>query len=180
MKKIPNNRCRFRDLRFVISNLFRISDFGFWICKRGFTLLFAVLVGSLLFSIGIAIANIAIREVVLSAAGKQSEIAFYAADSGAECALYWDIQEKKFPAAAGGVLPTFACAKKIITAEKVDSIDGGAMTSFTLLLGDTAEAACAKVEVSKTAQTKIESRGRNECGTGDNPKRVERAIRVRY
>jgi hypothetical protein len=61
-------------------------------CQRGFTLLFASLIGSLMFSLGIAIAHLSLKEIVFSSAGKQSETAFFAADTGIECALYWDLR----------------------------------------------------------------------------------------
>ncbi|MBI1974968.1 MAG: hypothetical protein HYS57_01250 [Parcubacteria group bacterium] len=137
--------------------------------------MFAALAGSLLFSVGIAIANIAVRELALSSTGRESQFAFYAADSGAECALYWDIQEKRFPSVPDSAAPIICNTASV--ALSVAAISGGARTSFTLPLRDTA---CALVSVSKTSSTLIESRGRNDCGAGDNPARVERAIRVRY
>lgn len=133
--------------------------------------MFAVLIGSLLFSVGMAIAHLAVREVMLSAAGKESETAFFAADTGAECALYWDIREEIFD----GTPVPFSCAGRNITPTQ-----SGTKASFTLQLGEAASAPCAVVEVDKASGTKIESRGRNECGTGANPARVERALRVRY
>src|SRR3989338_5832622 len=58
-------------------------------CSCGFALLFAMLASSVMLSIGLAILNIALREVTLSSYGRESVIAFYVADAGAECALYW-------------------------------------------------------------------------------------------
>ncbi len=149
---------------------------------RGFTLLFAVLIGSLLFTVGVAIANLAVKELALSAAGMASEEAFYAADTGTECALYWDLR-------VTGVFPKSAFdaknAKSSIKCNSAnvdlshDSVeDDAATTTFSIMLGS----GCAEVTVGKTrsGRTIIESRGRNDCGTNDNPGRVERALRVRY
>ena len=58
--------------------------------KKGFTLLFAVLISSLLLSVGIAILDLSIKEFALAAASRESQYAFYAADDGLECGLYWD------------------------------------------------------------------------------------------
>lgn len=58
--------------------------------KRGFTIFFAMLVGSLALAVGIAIYDLTVREIDLSAAASQSQYAIYAADTGVECALYWD------------------------------------------------------------------------------------------
>jgi hypothetical protein len=56
----------------------------------GFTLFYAMLVGSLALAVGLAIYDLTIRELDLSATATQSQYAIYAADTGAECALYWD------------------------------------------------------------------------------------------
>lgn len=60
--------------------------------NQGFTIFFAVLVGSLALAIGLAIYDITIRELDLSQTATQSQYAVYAADTGAECALYWDFK----------------------------------------------------------------------------------------
>ena len=59
---------------------------------RGFTIFFAVLVASLSLSIGLAIYDLFVRELLLSQTATQSQYAIYAADTGIECALYWDIR----------------------------------------------------------------------------------------
>ncbi len=58
--------------------------------SRGFTLFYAVLVSSLLLALGLAIFNITYKELILSAGARESAVAFYAADAGLECALFWD------------------------------------------------------------------------------------------
>lgn len=63
---------------------------------RGVALLFAVLVAGLLMSIGLAIYNLSVWELLLSYARRESLYAFYAAESGVECAIYWDARQK-FP-----------------------------------------------------------------------------------
>jgi len=57
---------------------------------QGFTLLFASLIGSLVFTIGIAILNISLKQLSLTTAGRESQQAFYSADAGVECALFLD------------------------------------------------------------------------------------------
>jgi len=64
--------------------------------SRGFVLPFAVLLSGILLSIGLAIFSITLKELVLSAAGRESQFAFFAADAGAECALYWDLKHPGF------------------------------------------------------------------------------------
>ncbi len=171
--------------------------------KSGFTLLFAVLVGTLLFALGIAISNIALKEIILSTAGKASEGAFYAADTGSECALYYDLVVSKsvptFPNSSSAPKgSSIRCGGQDIalTGTNFEYPSAGlpqtaATTTFDLSLSNsTLYPACVEVKVGKTApqgqvagHTVIESRGRNDSdctNTSDNPGRVERALRVRY
>lgn len=64
--------------------------------NRGFTLLLAALIASTVLSLGSSIFLIAQKQLLLSSAGRDSQFAFYAADAGAECALYWDVRQDAF------------------------------------------------------------------------------------
>lgn len=157
----------------------------FHVPSRGFALLFAVLVGSLLFSLGLAIAHLSIKEIVISTAGKESEHAFFAADTGVECALYWDLNvgatELIFPSSNDDTgRATIGCNGSLAVPVFLDEESSTAATStFTL---NFSPVGCVEVAVGKTVSgfTIIESRGRNDCTAGVNPARVERALRVRY
>lgn len=59
--------------------------------ERGVVLLIAVTISSLVLIIGIGILSIVTKETVLSSLSKNSQIAFFAADSGVECAMHWDL-----------------------------------------------------------------------------------------
>lgn len=59
--------------------------------SRGVTLFYAILIGSIILLIGASMLNLALKEFLLSASVRESEYAFFAADSGSECALYWDL-----------------------------------------------------------------------------------------
>ena len=139
----------------------------------GFTLFFAVLIASLLLAIGLAIFNITIKELVLSSSVRDSEFAFYAADSGAECALFWDRTQDAFSTTSPQ--PQIVCNGAGIPV----SINEG--TSIFTIDVDPADNYCSVVTVIKgeSGSTTIESRGYNTCNTA-NPRRVERGIRVRY
>lgn len=65
--------------------------------QRGFTLLLAALVASIVLALGTSIFQLAQKELTLSSIGRDSQFAFYAADTGAECALYWDVRYQSFP-----------------------------------------------------------------------------------
>lgn len=62
--------------------------------KNGFTLLFAVLIISITLSLSLGATNLVISQLTISRDTRESLEAFYTANAGAECALFWDIQYK--------------------------------------------------------------------------------------
>jgi|TARA_Y100000310_G_scaffold345866_1_gene471954 hypothetical protein len=143
--------------------------------KKGFTLLLAVLISSLLLAIGLAIFNITIKELLLASSGRESQFAFYSADTGTECALYWDLKQ--------GAFSTSTTSSINCNGTAIPGMGGGGYGAQNVFQLDfSPEPYCAIVTVTKTTgpeRTTIESRGYNSCDTG-NPRRVERAIRVVY
>jgi len=156
------------------------KDFG--VTSRsegGFTLLYSVLVTGLLLSIGLAIFNIALKEIQLSGTARDSQFAFYAADAGMECALYFDVQQDAFNVAS--FPPDITC-----TGQTVSVSGGGAYgipAIFTLDFSNvSSEPYCAIVSVLKEEiprRTTIVSRGFSTCDT-NVPRRVERALRATF
>ena len=73
---------------------------------EGFTLLIAVITTSLLLLISFAVVNIAVRQLVISNSGVESQYAFYVADSGIECAAFWDLKNPGGTSAFSSVNPT--------------------------------------------------------------------------
>lgn len=160
--------------------------------SRGFTLLLSILIASLLLAIGLAIFNIILKEVLLSSIGRESQFAVYAADAGTECALYWDLIGRSFATSSASAPPSSGvlCNNADVAAAGGPSGAGpweisglspaGATTRFRFSFPP--ESYCTIVTVTKTSnptRTTIESRGYNTCDTG-NPRRVERAFRVKY
>ncbi|MBI5005114.1 MAG: hypothetical protein HZC03_00715 [Candidatus Lloydbacteria bacterium] len=149
---------------------------SFFICEsanrnnRGFVLLYAVLVASIALSIGISLYGITLKELLISSSSRDSQLAFYAADAGAECALYWDVQEKAFSTSTQN---SIACASLPMT------VGGGTISNFSI--SSFPNGACADVIVDKSIfpQTVITSQGYNTCNLND-PRRVERTLRVTY
>jgi len=62
-----------------------------------------MLVASLALGVGLAIYDLTVRELDLSSTATQSQYAVYAADTAAECALYWDAKGPNL----GGVTSAF-------------------------------------------------------------------------
>ena len=73
--------------------------------QKGFTVLLAALVASLVLTLGISIFSIAKKQVILSSLGRSSQFAFYAADTAAECALYWDVRFQLFSSTSIATTP---------------------------------------------------------------------------
>ena len=74
--------------------------------QDGFTILVAVVTASILLIIAMSIGGIALKEQILSASGKESQVAFFAADTGMECVLYWDQQQGVFVPDVNGNAPS--------------------------------------------------------------------------
>ncbi|MSU55591.1 MAG: hypothetical protein EXS46_03605 [Candidatus Taylorbacteria bacterium] len=150
--------------------------------QKGFALIFSILATSVLLAISSAIWNLAIREVVLSSFGRESQIAFYATDAGVECALYWDFKGAFAANVDLGYMSAIYCGSHIPIFPTIISSDAtSAVTTFSI-----AEGLCADIKVTKTkpegslsVHTMIESRGHNTCNVSDLTY-VERGLRVNY
>lgn len=163
----------------------------------GFAMLFAVLTSSVLLSIGLSIFNLTIKELALSSSGRESQAAFFAADSGVECALYWDVVGTAFATSSeSGAVPAFSCAGQNISISESRSASAATTTfSFSPTNSTTGALPCVYVSVGKYISsgqdlTTIVSRGYNvgyvasEAGSnkcvGTDSLKVERALRISY
>ncbi len=61
----------------------------FFKIKKGFVVLFAVILVSIILTISLSLFNITFKQLYLSSVVKESQHAFYFADSAARCARYW-------------------------------------------------------------------------------------------
>lgn len=163
---------------------------------RGFTVYFAVLIASLSLALGLTVVDLLTRELALSQVATQSQLAIYAADTGSECALYWDSKYSDadgsyFPTSTASSMPSpgsnILCANKDISASDagttLELAANAATTTFTLNLGSTQASPCVVVTIGKSGavseqRTVVTSQGRNTCAAGTL--RVERTLRVSY
>lgn len=146
--------------------------------QRGFTLLMSVLIASVLLALGYEIYNLAVKEVTLSSAGRESQFAFFAADTGIECALFSDTKFDAFSTTSPISEITCGVATSSLTRQYVGT---SLVTTFGFSLGSGTHTQCVDVRVTRETpkRTIIESYGHNTCVL-DNPLRLERAIRVTY
>ncbi len=175
---------------------------------KGFTIFFAVLVASLALSVGLVIYDLLLRQLALSQVATQSQYAIYAADTGAECALYWDLKytdavpgdsdasvfatsSRMVPndtgdsASAGTVLcngqDIVAGAAPISTAWIVDPITTtAATTTFWISMGSAVVSACAKVEVAKNGNPSQTTIISHGYNTCGTSLRLERSLQINY
>lgn len=57
--------------------------------KKGFALLLALIVSSVVLAIGVSILDVSINQINLSATARESEFAFQAAHAGMDCMQFW-------------------------------------------------------------------------------------------
>ncbi len=164
--------------------------------SKGMTLFIAVTVMSILLIISYAVINIAIKGSQFATSGRDSQFAFYGAEAGLECAIYWDSESNSFststpgsPISCGG--SSLATDVAITGTTTLTRIGGGGDANQTSTFGFVMNVSgsnpvdhCAVVTVRKYYSgpdliTYIKSRGYNTCDVS-NPRRVERGIEVTY
>lgn len=69
--------------------------------QKGFTLLYSVLISSIVLAASLSIINIALKQHKLSALSRESQVAFYAANTGIDCAIYWEAKKRAVTDAGG-------------------------------------------------------------------------------
>lgn len=157
--------------------------------KKGFVILIAVLVSSLMISLGAFIANIAVKELQLSSSGRDSQTAFYAADSGLECALYQDLRVQSFSASSSDPGPSEVYCNGQTWSIVSQSGDATSATTYFDVIFEYDQppqlSPYARVKVEKSDigtiadKTTVEARGYN-IRDALSPNRVERALQVIY
>jgi len=146
--------------------------------QSGYALLTSIILTATLSLIAYAVANIALRQLSITTTNVESHNAFYTADSGLECAMFWDVKNPSntsYSAFDPNISQTsITCGGSTVLPTRVTS-GTDVITSFQIPVGSS----CAIVYVTKGAgnATTIESRGYNTCGIGP---RFERAIRMTY
>ncbi len=153
--------------------------------NQGFTLLVAVMVTSLLLIVSFVVANVALKQLVISQSSEESQYAFYNAESGMECAIYWDFEGgvSQFDISAPG---SVNCNSQFITTDSqtlpppavgLSRIGAAASSIFSINFTK----GCAIVTVTKdvSGDTTIESTGYNTCVAG-SIRRLERGVELTY
>ncbi len=158
--------------------------------QKGFTLLIAIIVTSMFLIVSFVVINVALKQLILSYAGEESQYAFYAADSGLECASYWDLKDSNNSAFSTSTAGNITCNSQGISTgsqtvptipSQPSRIGGGGNANPTSIFYLTFTKGCAIVQVTKQANgyTNIDSRGYNTCNTS-SPRRFERGVNLLF
>ncbi len=149
---------------------------------RGFALFIAIVTSATLLLVSTGIISVAVKEAFLTTANRHSQEASYAAATGVECALSWDLKNPGISAFATSTTATITCNGQSFVVGGL-----GGQSNFTLTFSP--EPYCAEVRVTRRRarpeltppikSTTIESLGYNNCDP-TNPRRVQRAIGVSY
>jgi hypothetical protein len=147
-----------------------------YIHSRGFTLLISIILVSVALSIGVALLDIATKQVILAAGARQSQVAFYNADMAMECALYWDQKQNAFDYSSPAEEVRCGTASTTVTAA------GGSSPrtrTFTISCPGGGTAGSVTIYKESTGAATLFSSGYNTCDA-TNPRRIERGLKVSY
>ncbi len=141
--------------------------------RRGATLLMAMLVAAVMLSASVAVANIALQEITFSVSERDSNKAFFAADLGLECGIYWDLTKNVFLDNNNNFVDIQCGGTEITTRNG----QGGVEVGFDI----NGEGYCSKVLIKKTGpESTVESRGYSSGCNEFTDRTVERALRSTY
>jgi hypothetical protein len=155
--------------------------------QKGYAILFAVVVISAISVIVAGLTNTSLKQVVLSSLAKDSQIAFYQADTASDCAFYAEMVHslqsgnENFFQTNG---QAWSCGGEDLI---VRSVDNG---NYDLVPTEALEVSndpCFRISVVKNITetdppsvfVNIKAKGYNVCNK-NNPKIVEREIEINY
>ena len=149
--------------------------------NSGVTLFIAIIVMGTLLLISTTIVNVAVREAFITRTARESQFAFYAADTGAECAIYWDVKNPSGISAFSTTTGSTIFCNKDANNLSNQWVVGGSDTSIINKITFFPDPYCAIVTIRKNddGSTEVESFGYNTCDPASS-QRVERAVRVTY
>ncbi len=116
--------------------------------NTGFVLLFAVTISAILLAIALGVMSVTYKELIFSTSARATNDAFFAADNGAECALYYDkLSNSQFP--INGTAPTNLICGSNTFSPTSSGIATNKTYAFTLVGMGSTGTSCAKVTLNK-------------------------------
>ncbi len=145
---------------------------------RGFTLFIALIMTAVILSVGLALLNVSYKQVILASTTKNSALSFYHADSGIECALFWD-SKLAFDYTAPLSPHTINCDGTNITFTVDDANPAQHIRTFTIPCPTSGYLASVQIYKANTGRTTLYSNGYDTCDPASRT-RTERGIKARY
>jgi|AntAceMinimDraft_13_1070369.scaffolds.fasta_scaffold06404_2 hypothetical protein len=168
--------------------------------EKGFVILFAILISSIILLITSGMFNVIQKQVLLSAYSRESQRAFYASDAAIECALFHDIspflEKTHFP--MEGISPDLKCGGSVIQVQQLGQVSEEYDKTFAFrYFSDDDQVGCSYILVEKSLvgglyETRITAAGFNTCieqtvdeytfrkPDFDDPSLLERRLTVSY
>lgn len=150
--------------------------------QKGYAILFTVIIVSAISVITAGLTNTAYKQLVLSSLAKDSQSAFYQADTAADCALYADrVEAFKTPPNIFTV-GTWTCGEVDLI---VTDLGSGSYTLYPTSAISSSLNPCFRIDVTKDnsaspiIRTSISAKGYNICNV-NNLRTVEREIKIDY
>jgi len=153
--------------------------------QKGYAILFTIVIVSAISVITAGLANTAYKQLVLSSLAKDSQSAFYQADTASDCALYADMVKVQEPGSTFLSVSPWTCGGYTL---KVNPVAGDPLGSYSLNPSDEySPNPCFRITVTKkinsddstVTDTKISAKGYNICNM-TNTRTVEREIQINY
>lgn len=175
--------------------------------KNGFVIIIALIVSVIVLTVGIGIISITLKDYIFSGIVSESHKAFYASDTGLECAFYYDIQGTTFPFPTPPPVPpdtvdtfdTFpptlsnqpiVCAGESVV--PISTCNTSSSRRYCTSSFSVSANVCARAEITYNLDhnnsasladdrewVSVRSWGYNTCDTS-NPRRLERALELTY
>jgi len=146
--------------------------------KKGFVVIMVVLLLSVILIVGLGVFDIVLREILISNMGSESQKAFYAADSGAECVQYW----QKKNAFVSGAPFAIKCSAISISGQMTPGSPSAATPPIKINFtnGSCVEVRLTIEDPSLEFDTLIVARGYNIGCDSSSPKKVQRGVKITY
>jgi hypothetical protein len=153
--------------------------------QKGYAILFTIVIVSAVSVITAGLTNAVYKQLVLSSLAKDSQSAFYQADTAGDCALYADrVQIINNPEIFNSGGP-FSCGGLILDVEPLIPAGSGYRINPTPEVQASSDP-CFRIDVTKDittvpgiTYTTIHAKGYNFCDKA-NPRTVEREIKIDY
>jgi len=153
--------------------------------QKGYAILFTIVIVSAVSVITAGLTNAVYKQLVLSSLAKDSQSAFYQADTAGDCALYADrVEIKKNPTFSTTTNYPWSCGNSNLLVNPIPAGNGGYTINPTTVIQATSDP-CFRIDVTKDIstppiiKTTIKAKGYNFCDI-TNPRTVEREIKIDY